>query len=124
MTTDTVEASLYQEIGGAEAIDALVEDFYPRIEKDEALQAFFTNTDMTKQRQMMKSFLTVVTGGPNNYSGRSMKAAHQGRGIKAQDFALVAQHLAESMAALELAEEHQSIIMSAAAGLQGDIVDS
>lgn len=37
---------------------------------------FFANTDMVKQRQSQKSFITMVCGGPNNYHGMDMKKAH------------------------------------------------
>jgi hemoglobin len=44
--------------------------------KDERVAAYFANTDMTKQIQRQKQFITLVTGGPNNYEGTDMKAAH------------------------------------------------
>lgn len=44
---------------------------------DEITAPFFANTDMAKQRQSQKQFITLVTGGPNNYTGTDMKKAHQ-----------------------------------------------
>lgn len=44
---------------------------------DEITAPFFANTDMAKQRQSQKQFITLVTGGPNNYTGTDMKIAHQ-----------------------------------------------
>jgi truncated hemoglobin YjbI len=32
---------------------------------------------MTKQKQAQKAFITMVTGGPNNYHGADMKTAHE-----------------------------------------------
>lgn len=41
--------------------------------QDDRLKGFFKNTDMPKQIQQQKNFITLVTGGPNNYHGRDMK---------------------------------------------------
>ena len=43
---------------------------------DNITSPFFEKTDMKKQREMQKNFITMVTGGPNNYKGTDMKAAH------------------------------------------------
>jgi len=37
---------------------------------------FFASTDMKKQIRSQKDFITMVTGGPNNYHGMDMKKAH------------------------------------------------
>ena len=43
---------------------------------DDITSPFFANTDMTKQKNSQKQFITLVTGGPNNYTGADMKTAH------------------------------------------------
>jgi len=35
----------------------------------------------------------MITGGPKEYSGKSMQAAHKGKGIKDEHFNLVAGHI-------------------------------
>jgi hemoglobin len=44
--------------------------------KDQVVSAFFSNTDMTKQVERQKQFITLVTGGPNLYEGADMAKAH------------------------------------------------
>jgi hemoglobin len=43
---------------------------------DNITAPFFEKTDMTKQKQAQKAFITMVAGGPNNYHGTDMKKAH------------------------------------------------
>ena len=43
---------------------------------DPEVSHFFASTDMSKQRCRMKQFLSLVTGGPNEYEGTDMKIAH------------------------------------------------
>jgi hemoglobin len=69
-------ATLYERLGGEAAISSVVDNFYVYMLADEITASFFANTDMAKQRQSQKAFITLVTGGPNNYHGTDMKKAH------------------------------------------------
>ena len=53
---------------------------------DVSVSAFFSNTDMSKQVSRMKQFITLVTGGPNNYEGADMKTAHAKLNISKKEF--------------------------------------
>ena len=67
---------LYEEIGGAPAVDAAVDIFYRKVLKDPRISRFFTGVDMAKQAAKQKSFLTMAFGGPNNYTGLDMRKGH------------------------------------------------
>jgi hemoglobin len=69
-------STLYEQLGGAAAVDAAVDIFYDKVLKDERICHFFVQTDMTRQRAHQKAFLTVAFGGPNAYQGRDMRAGH------------------------------------------------
>lgn len=71
-----MSASLYDRLGGEPAVSAAVDIFYRKVLSDDRISHFFDNTDMDQQIAKQKSFLTVAFGGPNNYSGRDMKAGH------------------------------------------------
>src|SRR5713226_2817190 len=78
------EKSLYQRLGGYDAIAAVVDEFVARIVTDKALSRFFggTSTDSQKRfRQHLVDQVCAVTGGPCIYVGRDMKTAHGGLGI-------------------------------------------
>jgi len=70
-------STLYEDLGGEAAVDAAVELFYRKVIDDESVERFFQRTDMPRQIAKQEVFLTIVFGGPNNYSGRSMRAAHR-----------------------------------------------
>jgi len=69
-------STLYEQIGGEPAVDAAVMIFYQKVLADDRIKHFFEGIDMKKQHEHQKKFLTFAFGGPNNYSGRGMKAAH------------------------------------------------
>jgi len=77
------EQTLYEKLGGAPAIEAVVDKFYDKMLKDDRVSRFFKDTNMTKQRQKQVSFLSHVCGAPTKYGGMAMDKAHQ-RLIKEQ----------------------------------------
>ena len=46
----------------------------------------------------------MATGGPNDYNGKDMKVAHQGRGIGNREFDLVCGHVVSTMKELGVSE--------------------
>lgn len=68
--------SLYDELGGAKALDAVVDSFYKKVLADDRVNGFFDATDMVRQAKKQKAFLTFAFGGPNKYTGKHMNAAH------------------------------------------------
>jgi hemoglobin len=68
--------SLYDELGGAAALDAAVDIFYRKVLSDERIARFFEGVDMERQAAKQKAFLTMVTGGPANYTGKDMRQGH------------------------------------------------
>jgi hemoglobin len=73
---DDPKKSLFVKLGGEAAINAVVDKFYEFMLVDPVVSPFFATIDMNKQKTRQKQFITLVTGGPNNYEGADMKTAH------------------------------------------------
>lgn len=69
--------SLYKRLGGAPAINAAVDVFYGKVLADDRIRHFFDGVDMERQRTKQRGFLTMVTGGPNAYTGQNMRDGHR-----------------------------------------------
>jgi hemoglobin len=91
--------TIYDRIGGHEALEVVVDDFYVRVLADGQLSGFFTGTNMNRLKGKQVEFFAAALGGPEPYTGAPMKQVHQGRGITMHHFSLVAGHLAEALAA-------------------------
>lgn len=89
--------SLYERLGGADAISALIPSFYARVLADPELRPFFKDTAMDKLHTMQSEFFAMATGGPVRYTGRPLAHAHHGRGITPQHFARFTGHLVETL---------------------------
>ena len=73
-------ATIYEQLGGAPAMDAAVDIFYRKVLADDRISKFFEGVDMERQAAKQKAFLTMVFGGPNSYTGKDMRNAHARRG--------------------------------------------
>jgi hemoglobin len=74
-------------IGGAAALETIVDAFYHRVIGDEELAPFFTDTDMRRMRAKQKGFLLMALGSPALYTGRDLDQAHarlRAHGMNAQ----------------------------------------
>lgn len=68
--------SLFERLGGQNAVNAAVDIFYRKMLTDERVSHFFDDVDMEQQILKQKGFLTMVFGGPNKYNGKNMREGH------------------------------------------------
>jgi hemoglobin len=103
--TTTEETSLFDQLGGAAAVDAAVDIFYRKVLSDYRINRFFDNSDMGTQVAKQKAFLTMAFGGPNNYTGTDMRTAHAKfvkMGLNDSHFDAVMEHLTATLVELSV----------------------
>ena len=118
--------SLYQRLGGYDALAAVTDDFLGRLLTDSLLKRFFVGhgTDSQKRiRQLIVDQLCAVTGGPCIYVGRSMKDAHAGMGITQGDWDATVRHLVATLTKFNVPQKEKDEVLAAISGLKGDIVE-
>src|SRR3954447_7393491 len=71
-TTTTPTKSLYERLGGKDAITKVVEDFVGKVGADSAINARFANTDLAHFKAMLVDQICQATGGPCQYGGKDM----------------------------------------------------
>ena len=116
--------SLYERLGGAPAIEAVVDELYRRILADPELAPFFARVNLRSQMSRMRAFVTMVAGGPGEYRGRDMQTAHRSHSVEDRHFDLVAGHLVATLefAGADAAAADELVTM--VAGLRGDVVNA
>lgn len=97
--------TLYEQLGGAEGIQKVVVRFYEKVLADDRIKHFFTETDMEKQIRHQTLFISWVTGGPNQYTGKSMARAHEGMNLQLEHFMAVAEDLTASLKEFGVTED-------------------
>lgn len=117
------QQSLYEQLGGKNAIRAVVDEFYDRVLADDHVAHYFTETNMAAQRAHQTQFLSAVAGGPVEYDGLDMKTAHEGMGITTSEFDAIATHLGEALKACGVDEERRTDVLTAVDGYRDVIVE-
>lgn len=118
--------SLYEKIGGDAAVDAAVDLFYRKVLADPQISHFFEGVDMDAQRGKQKTFLSMVFGGPNDYTGKDLRSAHAPlveRGLNESHFGAVAGHLQNTLNELGVPADLAQEVMTIAASTQGDVLN-
>ena len=114
--------SIYDSIGGEPALVAVVDDLYRRVTADPELAGFFAGTNMAKLKGRQVEFFAGALGGPQTYTGATMREAHRGRGIGQEHFNLVAGHLIAALGAADVPDKTINDITGLLGPLAEDIV--
>lgn len=118
--------TLYDRLGGYDAISAVVEDFANKLFTDPRIKQFFRgmSTDTKESfKQKNKNLLSAVTGGPAKVISRPAKTAHSGLNITQGDFNVVAGHLKTTLEKFKVPERETKEVFAIVATLQPDIVE-
>jgi hemoglobin len=120
------EKSLYQRIGGYDALAAVVDDFVGRLVTDKQFERFFVgHSDDSKKRirQHILDQFCAATGGPCLYLGRDMKTSHAGLGITSAEWDVAAKHLVASLDKFKVPEKEKGEVLAFVVSLKKDIVE-
>jgi hemoglobin len=114
--------TLFEKLGGADAIDLAVDKFYERVLQDERIKHYFADVDMVKQREHQKAFLTYAFGGTDKYDGRYMRQAHKDlvekQGLNSEHFDAVAEDLMETLKEMGVSQELMAEVAAVASAPQ------
>jgi len=119
-------STVYEKLGGEAAINAAVDVFYRKVLGDAYVNRFFEGVDMEKQAGKQKGFLTMVTGGPNSYTGKDMREGHKHlvkMGLNDAHFDHILCHLRSTLAELGVAQDLIDTVISVAESTRADVLD-
>ena len=108
-------SNLYEQMGGAAAVDAAVELFYRKVLADGRIKHFFEGVDVRRLAGHQKAFLTMAFGGPARYRGQALRQGHAAlvaRGLNDSHFDAVVELLGQTLA--ELGVPQPAILQCAA----------
>lgn len=119
-------SSLYERIGGQAAVDAAVELFYRKVLSDDRINSFFDGVDMEEQIKKQKGFLTMVFGGPNNYTGMDMRDGHKhlvARGLNDSHVDAVIEDLGMALKELGVSDADIQEVAAIANSVRDDVLN-
>lgn len=124
-TTQASDKSLYDRLGGVDAIKAVVKDFVEeQVAKDDRINArFFANADLAKLQEHLVNQICEATGGPCKYTGRNMKEAHAGMGVDEASWNALVEDLKKSLDKFNVPKAEQDELIGKLATMHDDIVE-
>lgn len=114
--------TIYRDIGGRDAVEAVVDDFYDRVLADDQLAPYFEDMDMGALRSHQVQFISAVADGPVEYTGEDMREAHAHMDIDEADFDLVGGYLQSALEDNGVPDEHVEAIMSEVVALKAPVL--
>jgi hemoglobin len=116
------QRSLYQRLGGRQAITLVVNDFVGNVAKDRRINRFFANADIPRLKRLLVQQICAATGGPCQYEGRSMREAHRGLNVRNGDFDALVEDLVISLDKFGVRQREQRELLAILGSLRRDVV--
>ena len=123
------EKSLYERLGGQPAIEAVANGLVDRILADKRVNKWFEHASSSPEntksyKAKLTAFICTSVGGPCQYTGRDMVAAHRGRGVTNEAFNAVAEDLSAQLDQLKVPVKEKGEVMKLIGSLKPSIVQS
>lgn len=119
---ETAQKSLYDRLGGKEAISAVVDAFVANVAADDRINKFFEKTDIAHLKQMLVDQICAATGGPCEYTGKDMKTVHTGMNITEEQWNATVEDLVKALDGAGVQAKEKEELLGALGGMKGDIV--
>jgi hemoglobin len=115
--------SLYDRLGGGSAITAVIDDFVARCAADSRISPKFARTDVPRLKAKLVEQVSAATGGPVQYTGRSMIETHRGMQVTAGEFDALVEDLIATLNTFGVPEAEKAELLGILGPLRGDIVE-
>ena len=117
--------TLYERLGGYDAIAAVADYLLPRLESDAQLGRFWVNRGddgIAREKQLLVDYLCANAGGPLLYTGRDMLTSHKGMGVTESDWQILIKHLKATLSGFQVPQQEQDDVLAFIDTTRADIV--
>lgn len=121
------DATLYERLGGYDAISAVANNLLPRLQNDVQLGRFWAHRGsdgIAREKQLLIDFLCSAAGGPLYYRGRDMATSHRGMRISASDWSIFLGHLNATLDHFQLPARERSEVLAFIDSTRTEIVEA
>jgi hemoglobin len=118
-----MQSSLYERLGGKDAIVAVIDAFVGRAAGDGRINPKFARTDVPRLKAMLVDQVCEASGGPCTYGGRRMRETHTGMGVTAGEFDALVEDLVATLDTFTVPKAEQGELLGLLAPMRADIVE-
>lgn len=119
--------TLYERLGGYDAISAVANDLVARLRADSLLGRFWQHRGedgIRREQQLLIDYLCASAGGPLYYTGRDMKTSHRGMKISDRDWSALVRHLRATLEAFHVPQAERDEVVAFVESTKADIVEA
>ena len=119
--------TLYERLGGYDAICAVANDLLPRLQTDPQLARYWQHraeNGLNREKQLLIDFLCSSAGGPLYYTGRAMKISHKGMKISESDWSAFLGHVNATLEAFRVPQPERDQVVAFVQSTKSDIVEA
>ncbi len=120
------EKTLYERLGGYDAIAAVTKDLMVRIKADSLLCRFYEyrgEDGIQREEQLLVDFLCSSAGGPMYYTGRDMKTLHIGIKLNENDWSALIEHLNATLEVFQVPQIEREDVVTFIQSTKTEIVE-
>lgn len=120
------EKSLYERLGGYDAVAAVCANLLPRLRADAQLGRFWEHRGedgIQREYQLLVDFLCNAAGGNMYYTGRDMKLSHKGMRISESDWNIFMGHLNATLDHFQVPDLERSQVVGFVESTKADMVE-
>jgi hemoglobin len=118
-----LEHSLYERLGGIEAITAVARAFEDRALKDDRINQKFARTSLDRLTKEFIDQLCQDTGGPCTYTGLNMRPAHTNMGVTSGEFDAFMDDLIAALDRFSVGKAERDELLNLLRPLRAEIVE-
>jgi hemoglobin len=117
------EKSLFDRLGGKNAIKAVVDEFVSIAAADARINKKFGKTNIDRLKFELVEQVCMATGGPCKYKGLDMKAAHKNMGVTAGEFNALVEDLVKALDKFNVGDKEKNELLGALGPMKPEIVE-
>ncbi len=119
--------TLYERLGGYDAISAVTQDLMQRVKADSQLSRYYQHRGedgIQREEQLLIDFLCSSAGGPIYYTGRDMKTLHKGMQLSESDWSALMGHLNATLETFQVPQAERDDVVAFIQSTKLDIVEA
>ena len=115
--------SLYERLGGVDAITAVTRAAVDRQMKDDRINQKYARTNVDRLIKEFVDQICQATGGPCTYTGRSMTEAHHNMGVTNGEFQAFVEDVVAVLDDFKVGKADQEELLNLLRPMRADIVE-
>lgn len=123
------EQSLYERLGGVNAIAMVVDRFSdqivknPKLNVNSALKEWNETGQLPALKFMRTLWICAATGGPFQYTGKDMTEAHEGLNLESEEFDEVGAEIASALDHFKVPEREKQEVLAAIVARKSEVIN-